>query len=129
MPADEGYTRRIILTDGTVLENCDCSNIDRGVWCTLRGISFEEAYQYFSDPRKFETIILELQYIDFIEKITYSGIDEVVSIVRSRDSIDIHLEGYRINETRERIRIPDPETTEKSGQYAEVEELINKGGE
>ena len=120
--SDEGYFRRIILTDGTLLENCDCSNIDRGVWCTLRGIPFEDAYQYFSDPRKFETIILELQYIDFIEKITYSGLDEVISIVRSRDSIDVHLEGYKITESRERIRIPDSKPTE-------AEESINKGGE
>lgn len=94
----------LILADGTILENCDCGLYDKGLWCFLYDISFDQAYQYFSRNNAFRKVTLELQYIDFIDKITYTGFEEIVSISRHRNAIIIHLEGYKIEEDKERIR-------------------------
>lgn len=101
---DEGLKKRLILADGTVLENCDCGYSNRSLWCFLTGVSFGEAFQYFSSPEKLKTVILQLEFMDFIDQTTYSGLQELVAIVQSEKTVDVHIEGYKITEEKKRIK-------------------------
>lgn len=100
---DEGFKKRLILTDGTVLEDCDCGYSNKTLWCFLKGILFGEAFQYFSSPKKFQTVIFELEYMDFIDHFEYSGFEAITSVVQSENTVDVCLEGYKIETTRTRI--------------------------
>lgn len=100
---EEGYKKRLILADGTVLENCDCGYTNRSLWCFLKGISFGEAFQYFSSPDKFQSVTLELEYMDFTDQIKYSGFEAITSIVQSENTVDVRVEGYKIDIEKTRI--------------------------
>jgi hypothetical protein len=105
---DEGFKKRLILADGTVLEDCDCGYSNKSLWCFLKGIPFGEAFQYFSSPTKFQTVIFELEYMDFIDRFEYSGFEEITSVVQSENTVDVRLEGYKIETNKSRIIKNDP---------------------
>lgn len=100
---EEGFNKRLILNDGTVLENCDCGYSSRSLWCFLKGIPFGEAFQYFSSPEKFQSVTLELEYMDFTDRTVYSGFEAITSITQSENTVDVRLEGYKIDIEKTRI--------------------------
>ena len=100
---EEGFKKRLILADGTILENCDCGFSNKSLWCFLSGVSFGEAFQYFSSPEKFKTVILQLEFMDFIDQTTYTGLQELVAIVQSENTVDVHLDGYKVEADKKRI--------------------------
>lgn len=94
---------RLILKDGTILDNCECGYSNRSLWCYLRGIPFGEAFQYFSGPDKFETIIFDIIFGNTIDRITYSGFEQITAVQQSEFTVDVRLEGYKIDIKEERI--------------------------
>lgn len=106
--------RRLILADGTVLENCECGYSSRNLWCFLKDIPFGEAFQYFSSPEKFSTVIFEMTFGDITDRITYSGFQEITAVQQSENSVDVRLEGYKIDIKKERIF--NHKTEEKVGE-------------
>ncbi len=100
---EETYKRRLILADGTVLEDCECGYDSKSLWCFLKGISFSEAFQIFSGPDKFNKIIFELDYDTIIDRIIYTGIEQITSVVQRDDKVNVRLEGNHIEseQTRE----------------------------
>lgn len=94
---------RLVLADGTVLDNCECGYSNRNVWCYLKGMSFSEAFQHFSKPELFSTIIFEMEFGNIIHRVTYSNIEHITGIYQGNSEIDISLEGYNIDIKKERI--------------------------
>ena len=103
MPEDIVDSKRLILADGTVLEDCDCGYSNKNLWCFLKNIPFGEAFQYFSDPKKFNTVIFEMTVGDLTDRITYSGLERVTAIQQNEFTVDVRLEGYIISIQKERI--------------------------
>ena len=102
---DDIFTTRLILADGTVLKNCECGCSARDLWCFLKDIPFGEAFQYFSDPEKFQTVIFEMQCGGIIDRITYSGLEHIMAVQQNTSTVDVRLEGYNIIINKERVYI------------------------
>jgi hypothetical protein len=96
---------RLILADGTVLNNCECGYTSNSIWCFLRGISFSDAFAHFSDIDKFNMITFDLGFSDdFYDRITYTGFEELQAIQKNDyDSVDVRLSGKEIKIEKERI--------------------------
>lgn len=103
MPEEITEIVRLILADGTILENCECGYSNRSVWCYLKGVTFSEAFQYFSKPERFNTITLELEFGNVIHRITYSNIEHITGIQQDHNGINVSLEGFNIETKKERI--------------------------
>lgn len=84
--------RRIILADGTILEGSECGYAEKRLWCFLKGLTFVQAFQIFSDPEKIKKIIFEYGYVDSPIREEYIGFINMVSIVKRETTIDICLE-------------------------------------
>lgn len=107
--------KKLILADGTVLENCECGYSNRSLWCFLKGIPFGEAFQYFSSPEKFKTVIFEMTFGRITDRITYSGFEEITAVQQSEETVDVRLEGYKITVEKERIFEDQSENQSVSG--------------
>ena len=96
---------RLILADGTVLNNCECGYYDNTLWCFLKDISFSDAFMYFENEDKYNTVIFDMGFQDaFYDRITYSGFTEVVAIQKDPDNkISVRLIGPEIKIEEERI--------------------------
>jgi hypothetical protein len=51
--------RRLILSDGTVLENGECGYADGRLWCWVSGMTMAEAAEMFFDPGRTDHIVFE----------------------------------------------------------------------
>ncbi len=78
--ADNELRVRLILKNGTRLENCRCGYYDKSLWCFLTDISFFDAFRYFSSPEAFETVIFEMEDDYRIDRLIYSNIEEITSV-------------------------------------------------
>lgn len=97
-------TEKLILVDGTELDECSCGfDGQYSLWCYLKGISFGEAFQHFSDPENFKTVIYEIDNVNVIHKLTYTGMTELSAIQKERDIVSVRLKGFNIQETEERL--------------------------
>ena len=95
---------RLILADGTILNNCECGYADGNLWCFLKGISFSDAFTYFSDIDKFNMIVFEMGFSnDFYDRITYSGFTELNTIQQGDETVDVRLKGKEIKIEKEHI--------------------------
>ena len=103
MPGDIIDKKRLILLDGTVLEGCECGYSNRNLWCFLKGVSFGEAFQYFSGPEKFRTVIFEMEFTEVKHRIIYSGFDAITNVQQSEFTVDVCIYGSNIQIKRERI--------------------------
>lgn len=101
--ADLTNMRRLILKDGTILKNCECGYSSRSLWCFLKDIPFGQAFQYFSGPEKFETVVFEIINGDITDRITYSGFEAITAVQQSEFTVDVRLEGFEIEIKEERI--------------------------
>lgn len=127
MPEEKDIRHKLILADGTVLNNCECGYSNKTLWCFLKDIPFSEAFQYFSGPEKFNTVIFVMAYGDITTKITYSGMEEITAVQQSEYTVDVRLEGTHIEVNREQIfgRVIDNDDDE----FAQVSGLTDEGGE
>lgn len=102
---NENIEVRLTLADGTVLNNCECVLSGNILCCFLKNISFSDAYQYFKNDDKFNTVIYDLGFSDsFYDRITYSGFDDIVSIQKFEDGvINVLIVGPEIKMEEERI--------------------------
>ena len=114
MPDENDIQYKLILADGTVLNNCECGYSNRTLWCFLKGIPFGEAFQYFSGPEKFNTVTFVMHFGDIINKIKYSGFEQITSVQQNEFTVDVRLEGYKID-------------IEKTREFGKEEQ--NEGGE
>ena len=89
--SDSGEIRRLILADGTVLDKSECGYADGRLWCFLKNISIDEAFQIFSDPEKTRTIIFEYGMGPEIAKTEYNGYISIVTIVKRELTVDVCL--------------------------------------
>ena len=88
---EENVIRRLVLADGTVLDECECGYADRQLWCYLRNLTFNQAFQLFSDSEKTCEIIFEYGLETALTRETYSDFTYIVSINRRELTIDICL--------------------------------------
>ena len=97
-------TEKLILVDGTELEGCACGfDGQYSLWCYLKNKSFGEAFQLFSDPENFKTVVYEMDIVDLVHRITYTGMTELSAIQQERDIINVRLKGFNIQEMEERL--------------------------
>ena len=95
--ADDRFYYRLILADGTILKDCECGYYDKSLWCFLKNITFAEAFQHFSSPNKFGTIIFDIVYKNgVIERFKYSGFDQIISVVQKEFTVDVRIQGANI---------------------------------
>lgn len=67
---------RLILNDGSVIENGRCGYADAHLWCWMTGYTMQEAAQTFFDPEKTGVIVYE--YGEMAQ--TYEGFTNCVNI-------------------------------------------------
>lgn len=89
---EENVIKRLILADGTVLDDCECGYADKQLWCYLRKLTFNQVFQLFSDPELTKEIIFEygIEGNPVVE--TYSGFTNIKNISRRELTIDVCLE-------------------------------------
>ena len=51
--------QRLILMDGTIIENGRCGYSDGHLWCWVTGYTMQQAAGIFLDPDKTETIVYQ----------------------------------------------------------------------
>ena len=103
MPDEFIEVKRLILADGTILDDCECGYSSKNLWCFLKGIPFGEVFGYFSEPRKYETVIFEMTFGDITDRITYSGLEHITAVQQGDETVDVRLEGYNVTVKKERI--------------------------
>lgn len=101
---EASFSTRLILSDGSVLENCDCGYYNKTLGCFLRGMQFSDVFQYFSSPEKYKDVTFDMEEEYFITRIKYSGFSRIVSMVQEEDKVVVNIEGDDI--TIERTKIP-----------------------
>ena len=114
----DDYTRfsRLVLKDGTVLNNCSCGYANKELWCFLKDRTLFDAIQLFSGPEKFQTIVYEFGIPINYTRITYMSITGVVTFDQQETQTDVRLVGDNITQTEETILSvpekdePTPET-------------------
>lgn len=109
--AEPIFVQRLILADGSILENCGCGYYEKTLGCFLNGFTFGEAFQHFSDPSKFETVVFEMEEAEFLTQIKYSGFDTLSSIIQREGRIEVTVTGSSI--TIEETKIPKNEQKEE----------------
>ena len=92
----EKTINKLILDDGTVLDNCECGYYNRTLWCYLKGFSFNEAFALFSDSNSFKTITFEFGIDSYRKQIIYKGLTSLIAIEKHEFTIDVRLEGTDI---------------------------------
>lgn len=102
MPEEIVDSKRLVLADGTVLEDCECGYFNKTLWCSLKNIPFHEAFQYFSDVSKFNTVIFEMTVGDLTDRIIYRGLERITAVQQNEFTVDVRLEGYSIQMERQR---------------------------
>ncbi len=80
---------KLILNDGTELEESQCGYAEHRLWCYIKGLTLAEAFAVFSDPEKTQTI--RFQYGSVTD--TYIGFTEIDLIRKSELTVDVRLTG------------------------------------
>lgn len=91
MPDPNATIRRLVMADGTVLDESECGYADRNLWCFLKNLTFNQAFQIFSDPAKTQSIRFEYGLDSDPAVETYDGFIYIMSINRREQTIDICL--------------------------------------
>lgn len=80
---------RLILADGTVLENSECGYYEHELHCWIKDRTMAEVFELFSDPNK--TAFISYTYRDYTQ--IYRGFTEMFLIRKTEDCIDVRLTG------------------------------------
>lgn len=79
--------QRLILKDGTTIEDGTCGYADGHLWCWLPGFTMQEAAQIFFDPEKTGRITFEYgEFTDVYEEFTVC-----TNLFVNADKIDVCL--------------------------------------
>lgn len=79
--------RRLILNDGTVLEDAQ-AGYDSGVlWCYVPGITMQQAAVLFFDPAKTQKIVFQYGEMEN----TLEGFTVVTAMLQNEDQVSIGL--------------------------------------
>lgn len=116
MPEEKDIEKKLILADGTVLENCECGYSNRNLWCFLTGIPFSEAFQYFSGPEKFKKVTFVMRFGNIIDTIEYSGFEQITAVQQSEFTVDVRLEGYKIDINRSKHFATEVSSNDEGGE-------------
>ena len=92
--SEDNMMTRLVLKDGTILNDCECGYCNGSLWCYLKGLSFNEAFQQFSDPSKLSEITFEYGTETYYRQTIYSGFTNIIAIEKRDFTIDVRLEGY-----------------------------------
>ena len=99
-------TQKLVLKDGSILNECSCGfDGEYSIWCFLKDISFAEAFQHFSSPTSFETVVYEMEDFVTLHRTTYSGLVELSAIQQERDRVNVRLKGPDIRIQKEDLPI------------------------
>ena len=79
--------RRLILMDGTQIEDGSCGYADRRLWCYVKNYTMPQAAQVFLDPSKTGKIIF--QYGDMSDE--YDGFTYCTNIFLDEDQVSVCL--------------------------------------
>lgn len=79
--------RRLILKDGTVMEEGECGYSRNHLWCWVKGITMAEAFAIFSNPDK--TSEIRFQYGSTED--TYTGFTELTAVQKGEFTTDVCL--------------------------------------
>ena len=100
---DVMFAKRLILSDGTVLRNCECGYYEKSLGCFLNNYTFGDAFRYFSDASKFGTVIFEMEEPDFLTRIKYSGFETLSSIIQREKLIEVTITGLNVKIEEKKI--------------------------
>lgn len=78
---EEKHGRRLILADGTVLEDGECGCSGGMLWCWIRGTTLREAAEIFLDAGKTARIVFEYGGMSD----TYEGFTECAALTADED--------------------------------------------
>lgn len=84
---EQKHGQRIILMDGTTLEDGRCGFADGFLWCWVKDVTFQQAAEIFLDPAKTGKIIYE--YGEMTDE--YEGFTGCKSISVQYDEVAVCL--------------------------------------
>ena len=79
--------RRLILADGTTLENGEAGYYDHVLWCYIPGGTIPEMASVFTDPSK--TAVIKFEYGEMAD--VYEGFTNVTALIMSENEVKISL--------------------------------------
>lgn len=79
--------RRLILNDGTVLENAQAGYASGVLWCYVPGITMQQAAVMFFDPAKTQKTIFQYGEMQDV----YEGFTVVSAMLQDEDQVSIGL--------------------------------------
>ena len=106
---------RLILADGTVLENSSCGFADKTLWCWIRGLTMADCFSIFTDPDKTNEITCLYYHTGY----KYTGFTNIEVIRKGMDS----LGGTTID-----IKLT-PDGNDFSIEELPINQIIEEGGE
>lgn len=110
-------TQKLILKNGTQLEGSSCGfDGEYSLWCFLKDVSFAEAFQYFSDPGSFETVVYEMEGYTVCQRTTFSGLIELAAILQEREQVNVRLKGVNVQIKKEEIPINQDDSVNEAGE-------------
>lgn len=95
--------KRLILADGTVLNDCECGYYDDSLWCYLKNVPLTDVFRYFSIPENYYTVIFEFGTTYLYRRIKYSGFTKLKSINVNKDSIEVSVVGLDTTQEKEDV--------------------------
>ena len=79
----QNHGLRIVLSDGSVIENGRCGYSDGHLWCWLAGYTMPQAAQIFFDPGK--TAIIVYEYGEMMDR--YEGFTTCTTLMVDGDGV------------------------------------------
>jgi hypothetical protein len=79
--------QRLILNDGTTLENAEAGYANGVLWCYVPGITTQQAAALFFDPAKTQKIIFQYGEMQNV----YEGFTVVTAMLQDEDQVSIGL--------------------------------------
>lgn len=79
--------RRLILNDGTALENAEAGYAEQVLWCYIPGLSVVQVFPLFSDAQKTQKITFEYGEMSDV----YEGFTVISAIIQGEDMTRIAL--------------------------------------
>lgn len=80
---------KLILADGTLLEESDCGYFDHELHCWIRKMDMTGAFLMFSDSERTKTI----HYLYLGTEEVYDGFTQIVLVRQMEDYVEIRLKG------------------------------------
>ena len=108
--SEETYFSRVIFSNDAIINNTECGLTENTLWCYFKGLPLVDAFNIFDDINKYSMITFEYGLPSLFKRITYTGIEDLMTIYKTESGIDVGVIGSNIKSEEETISINESGT-------------------